>query len=158
MNSRSAVQLITFGDSRILLLADLSGNAQKDLMKLLPEGALQAEIVKAPHHGENAMVTEFLDETAPALLLCTAGAADAPDLARQAAPRELPLLYSGEGAIVLDRLYPELVKSLAEYVAARADDPKKDKIVVLSAYTKKVLVKYGKLKVVTMEELAASCL
>lgn len=101
MNSRSAVQLITFGDSRILLLADLSGNAQKDLMKLLPEGALQAEIVKAPHHGENAMVTEFLDETAPALLLCTAGAADAPDLARQAASRELPLLYSGEGAIVL---------------------------------------------------------
>ena len=64
----------------------------------------------------------------------------------------------GEGAIVLDRLYPELVKSLAEYVAARADDPKKDKIVVLSAYTKKVLVKYGKLKVMTMEELAASCL
>ena len=59
---------------------------------------------------------------------------------------------------MLDRLYPELVKSLAEYVAARADDPKKDKIVVLSAYTKKVLVKYGKLQVVTMEELAASCL
>ena len=39
-----------------------------------------------------------------------------------------------------------------------SDDPKKDKIVVLSAYTKKVLVKYGKLKVMTMEELAASCL
>lgn len=101
MNSRSAVQLITFGDSRILLLADLSGNAQKDLMKLLPGGALQAEIVKAPHHGENAMVTEFLDAADPALLLCTAGEDDAPDLARQAASRELPLLYSGEGAIVL---------------------------------------------------------
>lgn len=102
MNSRSAVQLITFGDSRILLLADLNGNAQKDLLKLLPEGALTAEIVKAPHHGENAMVTEFLDEVAPALLLCTAGASDAPDLARQAASRELPLLYSGEGEIVLE--------------------------------------------------------
>ena len=43
-------------------------------------------------------------------------------------------------------------------MAARADDPKKDKIVVLSAYTKKYLKKYGKLNVVTMEELAASCL
>ncbi len=64
----------------------------------------------------------------------------------------------GEGAVVLDKLHPELVKALAEYVAARADDPKKDKIVVLSAYTKKCLVKYGKLNVVTMEELAASCL
>ncbi len=64
----------------------------------------------------------------------------------------------GEGAIVLDKLDPKLVKALAEYVAARADNPKKDKIVVLSAYTKKCLAKYGKLNVVTMEELAASCL
>jgi Fe-S oxidoreductase len=64
----------------------------------------------------------------------------------------------GEGAIVLDKLHPELVKKLAEYVAARADNPKKDKIVVASAYTKRVLVKYGKLNVVTLEELAASCL
>ena len=64
----------------------------------------------------------------------------------------------GEGALVLDVLHPGLVKALAEYVAARADDPKKDRIVVLSAYTKKCLKKYGKLNVVTMEELAASCL
>jgi Fe-S oxidoreductase len=64
----------------------------------------------------------------------------------------------GEGAVVLDKLHPELVKALAEYVAARADDPKKDKIVVLSAYTKRALVKYGKLNVVTLDELAASCL
>ena len=64
----------------------------------------------------------------------------------------------GEGAVVLDKIDPKLVKALAEYVAARADDPKKDKIVVLSVYTKKYLKKYGKLNVVTMEELAASCL
>ena len=64
----------------------------------------------------------------------------------------------GEGAVVLDKLDLGLVKALAEYVAARADDSKKDKIVVLSAYTKKYLAKYGKLNVQTMEELAASCL
>jgi Fe-S oxidoreductase len=64
----------------------------------------------------------------------------------------------GEGAVVLDKLNPDLVKALAEYVAARADDPKKDRIVVASPYTKKVLVKFGKLKVVTLDELAASCL
>ena len=64
----------------------------------------------------------------------------------------------GEGAVVLDRLYPELVKALAEYVAARADDPKHDRIVVASAYVKNALVKYGKLKAVTIEELAAGCL
>ena len=64
----------------------------------------------------------------------------------------------GEGAVVLDRLNPELVKALAEYVAARADDPKNDCIVVASAYVKKVLVKYGKLKTQTIEELAVECL
>ena len=64
----------------------------------------------------------------------------------------------GEGAVVLDKLNPALVKALAEYVAERADDPKKDRLVVASAYTKRALVKYGKLNVVTMEELAASCL
>jgi len=64
----------------------------------------------------------------------------------------------GEGAVVLDRLHPELVKKLAEYVAARADDPKRDRFVVASAYVKKALVKYGRLNVVTLEELAAGCL
>jgi hypothetical protein len=64
----------------------------------------------------------------------------------------------GEGAVVLDKLHPELVRQLAEYVAERADDPKRDRIVVGSVYAKKALVKYGKLKAVTIEELAASCL
>ena len=64
----------------------------------------------------------------------------------------------GEGAVVLDKLHPELVKALAEYVAARADDPKKDRLVVNSVYAKKALVKYGKLNAVTVDELAASCL
>ena len=64
----------------------------------------------------------------------------------------------GEGAVVLDRLNPALVKALAQYVAERADDPKKDVIVVGSVYTKNALVKYGKLKAITLEELAASCL
>lgn len=64
----------------------------------------------------------------------------------------------GEGAVVFDELNPALVKELAAYVAERADHPKTDRIVVLSAYVKKVLKKYGKLNAVTMDELAASCL
>ncbi len=64
----------------------------------------------------------------------------------------------GEGAVVLDRLHPEIVEALAKYVAARADDPKKDTLVVASAYVKRALVKYGGLNAVTLEELAARCL
>ena len=64
----------------------------------------------------------------------------------------------GEGAIVLDRLNPALVKQLALYVAERADDPKKDQIVTLGVYAKTQLKKYGKLNVKTLAEVAASCL
>ena len=64
----------------------------------------------------------------------------------------------GEGAIVLDKLEPALVKELAKYVAARADDPKTDQIVTLGVYAKTQLVKYGKLKVKTLNEIAAGCL
>ena len=63
----------------------------------------------------------------------------------------------GEGAVVLDKLYPELVEALAQYIAARADDPKKDVLAVASVFTKRALTKAG-LKAVTLEELAASCL
>jgi Fe-S oxidoreductase len=63
----------------------------------------------------------------------------------------------GEGAVVLDKLHPELVTALAEYVAARADNPKTDVIVVASVYVKRALCKAG-LKAITLEELAASAL
>ena len=63
----------------------------------------------------------------------------------------------GEGAVVLDRLHPELVEALAKYVAARADNPKTDVIVVASVYVKRALSKSG-LKATTLEELASSVL
>jgi len=64
----------------------------------------------------------------------------------------------GEGALVLDKLNPELVKALAQYVAERADDPKRDQIVTLGVYAKTQLRKYGKLSVRTLNEVAADCL
>ena len=64
----------------------------------------------------------------------------------------------GEGAIVLDKLNPALVKKLAQYVAERADNPKTDQIVTLGVYAKTQLVKYGKLNVRTLNEIAADCL
>ena len=63
----------------------------------------------------------------------------------------------GEGAVVLDRLHPELVADLARYVAARADDPKKDTLAVGSVYAKRALCAAG-LRARTFEEIAAACL
>ncbi len=61
---------------------------------------------------------------------------------------------AGEGAIVLPLLNECLVKKLAERVASRADNPKKDLLVTASPYTRYVLGKYAKLNVITLEELA----
>ena len=64
----------------------------------------------------------------------------------------------GEGAVVLPKIDATLVEKLAAYIAERADNPKTDKIVTASPYTKLMLTKYTKLDVVTLEELAASLL
>ncbi len=61
----------------------------------------------------------------------------------------------GEGAVLLPEFDAELVKELAEYVAERADHPETDVIVTASPYTKIQLTKYTRLKVMTLEELAA---
>ena len=60
-----------------------------------------------------------------------------------------------EGALVLDKIEPELVEKLAKYIEARADDPAKDVIAVASPYTKIQLKKYTSLNVKTVEELLA---
>ncbi len=64
----------------------------------------------------------------------------------------------GEGAVVLNVLRPEIVKKMAKYVEARANDVKNDRIVVASPYTKTQLTKNTKLKVFTLTELVAECL
>ena len=64
----------------------------------------------------------------------------------------------GEGALVLDKLNPALVKEMAQYVAERADDPKRDLVVTLGVYAKTQLRKFGKLNVKTLNEIAAACL
>ena len=63
-----------------------------------------------------------------------------------------------EGALVLDKIEPELVRKLAEYIEARADNPEMDIIVTASPYTKIQLRKYTSLNVMTIEELMADAL
>lgn len=60
-----------------------------------------------------------------------------------------------EGALVLDKLEPEVVEKLAKYIEARADHPADDVIAVASPYTKVQLKKYTSLNVKTVEELLA---
>ncbi len=63
---------------------------------------------------------------------------------------------AGEGAVVMDRLYPKIVEKLANYVAERRNDAS-DTLLTFSPYTKYALTKFSSvpLKVTTVEELAA---
>ena len=60
-----------------------------------------------------------------------------------------------EGALVLDKIEPELVEKLAKYIEARADNPAEDVIVTASPYTEIQLKKYTSLNVKTIEEVLA---
>ena len=63
-----------------------------------------------------------------------------------------------EGALLLDKIEPELVEKLAKYIEARADNPAKDVIVTASPYTRIQLGRFTSLKVKTIEELLAEAL
>lgn len=65
---------------------------------------------------------------------------------------------AGEGAVVLDRLNPKLVKKLTAYIAERVENPECDVLLTLSPYTKRILSTQAEksLRVVTVEELVAA--
>ncbi|MDD5729200.1 MAG: hypothetical protein PHV59_11620 [Victivallales bacterium] len=61
---------------------------------------------------------------------------------------------AGEGAVIYDRLNPELAEKLCRRIAELADNPAKDLLITASPYTKYVLNKYvPQLKVISLEEV-----
>ena len=59
----------------------------------------------------------------------------------------------GEGAVVYDKLNPELTKKLCARIVELADDAEQDLLITASPYTKKVLNEYApELNVLLIEE------
>ncbi len=50
---------------------------------------------------------------------------------------------AGEGAVVYDRLYPEVAEKMCKHISELADNPTSDVLVTASPYTKAVLNKYA---------------
>lgn len=62
---------------------------------------------------------------------------------------------AGEGAVIYDKLNPELTAKLCGRIAGLVDNPAGDVLVTASAYTKSVLNKYApQLKVLLLDEVA----
>ncbi|NLO84315.1 MAG: MBL fold metallo-hydrolase [Clostridiales bacterium] len=102
VNAQSLVAHITFGDSTILLTADIIGETQRYFAQnLLPE-QLKADILKAPHHGITPMVDEFLSAVDPDVLLFTSTSKRVTTGAAQAVRSELIHYFVGDGTVILE--------------------------------------------------------
>lgn len=101
-NARSTVARVEFGGASLLLTADIVGETQNWMLKNVPPEWLDADILKAPHHGITAMVPAFLEAVSPQALLIN-NDYDRVDKGRvQAENYGLPAYYSGEGRVVFE--------------------------------------------------------
>ncbi len=104
-NARGAALYITYGDSRVLLTADAESTAMRYYVRQYgAEGQLKADIMKAPHHGINALPTEFAQAVSPELVFVTNLERNVPRVRgriRRAMP-EAELMFCGEGTIVME--------------------------------------------------------
>ena len=71
LNDMSGVLWIRFGDSAILLTADIGGTVQKMLAQEYGAEGLKSDILKAPHHGKNAVNGDLLGVVDPKLTIIT---------------------------------------------------------------------------------------
>lgn len=70
MNDRSLVTLARIGARSMIFTADVENNGQKALAAELGE-ALQADVIKMPHHGLAAYMQDFHDAVQPQLAIFT---------------------------------------------------------------------------------------
>ena len=102
INARSGVAKLIFGSSTALFTADIIGDTQHQMLKELDPSYLKADVVKAPHHGLTAFVSDFLSAVDPAYIWVTNYSTRAQKTRDQAMYRELPIQFSGDGTICLE--------------------------------------------------------
>lgn len=70
-NDRSAMLHIQYGERSILFAADIELPAQRSYGANSPDGSIQADILKYPHHGKDALDDSFLRAVSPSLCILT---------------------------------------------------------------------------------------
>ncbi|MBQ6382958.1 MAG: MBL fold metallo-hydrolase [Clostridia bacterium] len=70
-NALSGALRIQFGEATILMTADIEGDTERYFMEKYKPEELKVDILKAPHHGVNWIVPEFLEVTDPELTIVT---------------------------------------------------------------------------------------
>ncbi len=101
-NGRSLVTRVQFGSASMLLTADIIGKTQHWMVKNLPAEALDADILKAPHHAITPMALPFLEAVSPEAVLITSEYHRVDRGRVQLEARDIPALYSGDGTVVFE--------------------------------------------------------
>lgn len=101
-NGRSLVARVQFGSASVLLTGDIIGDTQNWMVKNLPAGALDADILKAPHHAITPMAVSFLEAVSPEVALITSDYNRVDKGRVQLEARGIPAFYSGEGTVVFE--------------------------------------------------------
>jgi len=75
INGNSVILKLTYGQVRFFFGADLNRESELRLMNTYPKanGKLQAEVLKAPHHGSDDYVDEFFDFVQPVVSVISSG-------------------------------------------------------------------------------------
>lgn len=91
---------LTFGENSMLLCADISNQVQEYFAAHLAPELLDADLIKAPHHGINRIHTDFLNAVSPeAVVITSLPDLIAEKLKAQLESRNLPYVFSGRGTV-----------------------------------------------------------
>ena len=99
VNNRSLLALVTRGDARMLMLADLESMGQQALLDSGDD--VHADILKYPHHGHAAMNQALLTAIAPKLAIITAKPIRAPYALAQLDAMAIPAAHTDECGLLL---------------------------------------------------------
>ncbi len=99
INNRSMILRVQLGQRSLLLAADVEGVGQKALALQWGQ-ALQADLLKYPHHGLTGLDVTFLQAVSPALVTVSNTQASIPTALRKLRHDRIPYLLTPQGTVV----------------------------------------------------------
>lgn len=101
LNDGSLLTRVEFGETSMLLMADLTRGPQDKYLKILKPEVLKADIVKAPHHGITPFSVPFLKVIDPQLVVIPNRPNQDTKLDNQCRKYHIPTRWSGGGDIIM---------------------------------------------------------
>lgn len=102
-NGLSGVLYIRFGDSTLLMTADITKEAQHWYLEHYGAEGLKCDILKAPHHGSKPTNNDFLDACDPQFAFVTSGTQYCKKTTLQYSEwRHIPFMYHSKGTIHME--------------------------------------------------------